>query len=144
MSDQTPVDVVNSPDVLKKDPDSLEFYILRDEKVAVCKNRRDLPYWQNRATYLSAGRLSPKYKKVVFWAGPVNPGRAMELLEEAMHIGKGFTYAVADSAVRTPKLKRGTSLDKLDGVRKRAVEVMIDRGMKVQERGSEGSISQED
>jgi hypothetical protein len=133
------VDLVNSPDVLKKDPDSLEFYILRDEKVAVCKDRRDLPYWQNRSTYLSAGRLSPKFKKVVFWSGPINPGRAMELLKENMHIDEGFTYAVADSAVRAPKVKKENSLDKLQGVR-----VMIEKGMKVQKRESEGSVGQED
>ena len=144
MQEDLNVDVVNSPDVLKKDPESLEFYVLRDEKVAVCKDRKDLPYWKNRSTYLSAGRLSPKFKKVVFWPGPVNPSRAMELLKESMHIDDGFTYAIADSAVRTPKIKKDP-FDKLDGVRKRSVETMIERGMKVQTKnGSEGSVSKED
>lgn len=125
-------DKVNSPDALKKDPDSMAFYILRDEKVVICKNLRDVQYWQNRSTYLSSGRFSPKFKKVVFFDGSINPGRAMTLLVEGMHIDEHYSYAVANSAVKAPKASLKDPLEKLDGVRKRAVEVMIERGMKVQ------------
>lgn len=140
MKDNTSHDSVNSPDLLKKDPQSLEFYILRDEKVVVCKDRKDVPYWQNRSTYLSAGRLSPKFKKVVFWPGPVNPKKAMELLQASNYIDKDFNYAIADVAVKSPKPKKGKDLlGRLNGVRKAAVEHMIERGMKVQEHAQSDS-----
>lgn len=138
------IDVVNSPDSLKKDPESLEFYILRDEKVVVCRDRRDVQYWKNRSTYLSSGRFSPEFKKVVFWPGPVNPSRSMDLLKEYMYIDDTYTYAIADSAVRTPKLKKESPLEKLDGVRKRSIEVMIEKGMRVQKNESEGDVNKKD
>lgn len=127
-------DVVNSPDVLKTDPNSMEFYILKDEQVVICKNRQDLPYHKNRQTYLSSGRFSPEFKKVVFWPSPVNPMRAMKLLEEGMHIGSDFTYAISGSDRQVTKSKKTHKpVDKLDGVRKRRVEVLIQQGMKLQE-----------
>jgi len=133
MTDTTP-DTVNSPDALKKDPDSMEFFILRDEKVAIAKKRTDVPYHKNRSTYLSSGRYSPKYKKVVFWPDPVNPLRAMKLLEENMHIGSDYTYAIAGSGTQVAKpTKEDGPLDKFDGVRKRQIEVLLSHGgMRIQ------------
>ena len=132
MTEELKLDSVNSPDALKADSESMAFYILRDEKVAICRDRRDVPYWQNRATYLSEGRYSPKYKKVVFWPNPVNPARAVQLLKEQQHIGEDYTYAVADVAIKAPKLKTKNAIDKLSGVRKREVEVLIEKGMRQQ------------
>lgn len=126
------MDSVNSPDALIKDEDSKIFYILKDEQIAICKNFKDLPYWQNRSTYLSAGRFSPVYKKVVFYPNPINPGRAIHLLKENCHIDEDYTYAVAGSTTRAPKSKTESSINKLDGVRKRQVEVLMQRGMRQQ------------
>ena len=126
-------DTVNSPDALKSDPDSMEFYILRDEKVVICRNRQDVPYWQNRSTYLSSGRYSPEYKKVVFWPDPINPSLALRLLKEEMHINEDYSYAVSGLGTRAPKpTKKNNPVDKLDGVRKRAVEVLLERGLRIQ------------
>lgn len=127
-------DTVNSPDALKSDPDSRAFYVLRNEQLVICKSYKEVPYWENRSSYLSMGRYSPKFKKVVFWPDPVNPGRAMQLLKENLHIEGDYTYAVAGSATKAPKIKRGDPLKKMDGVRRRAVEVLMERGMKRQER----------
>ena len=98
MTEETHPDTVNSPDALKADPDSMAFYVLRDETLAICKTRQELPYWKNRSTYLSEGRFSKKHRKVVFWPDPVNPARAMQLLKEHQHIEEDYTYAVAGSA----------------------------------------------
>jgi hypothetical protein len=131
-------DTVNSPDTLMSDPDSMAFYVLRDEKVVICKTRKDVPYWQNKTTYLCVGRYSPKFKKVVFWPDPVGPTRAMRLLEESNHIGDDYSYAVSGSATKSPKSKVKSPIDKLSGVRKRSVEVLIERGMKRQVREVDG------
>jgi hypothetical protein len=128
----TEPDTVNSPDALKSDPESMAFYVLRDETLAICKTRQELPYWKNRSTYLSSGRYSSKYKKVVFWPDPVNPAKAMHLLKEHQHIESDYTYAVAGSAVRKPKSKPKSGVEKLDGVRKRSVEVLLANGMRQQ------------
>ena len=135
-------DIVSSPDALKSDPDSQAFFVLRDEQLVLYKSEAEAPYWKNRSSYLSAGRFSPKHKKVVFWPEPVNPGRAMHLLKEHCHIEDDYTYAVPASeggwskktSVFGHKPKDTTGLEKLDGVRKRAVEVLMERGMRQQER----------
>lgn len=127
-------DTVNSPDTLKTDPNSMEFYVLKDEQVVVCKSRQDLPYHKNRNSYLSSGRFSPEFKKVVFWPNPVNPMKAMKLLEENSHIGADYTHAISgsDSQVTKSRKRIKGPVDKLDGVRKRQVEVLMDRGMRMQ------------
>ena len=125
-------DTVNSPDSLKTDPDSMAFYVLRNEELVICKKLKDMPYWENRSTYLSAGRYSPQYKKVVFWPEPVNPSRAMALLKENRHIEEDYSYAVSGSGTKAPKSKVKDPVDKLTGVRKREVEVLIERGMRRQ------------
>lgn len=135
-------DIVNSPDALISDPDSKVFYVLRNEELMICKTLKELPYWQNRSTYLSAGRFSPEYKKVVFYPDPVNPSRAMHLLKEHGHIEEDYSYAVAGSTLKTsnktgvfgrkPKSKEG--LENLDELRKREVEVLMQNGMRRQVR----------
>ena len=135
-------DIISSPDTLKKDSKSMAFFVLKDEKLVVYQQESEAPYWKNRHSYLSAGRFSPEYKKVVFWPGPVNPGRAMKLLKEAGHIDSTYTYAVPASSdgfskktsIFGHKPKDRTGFEKLDGVRKRAVEVLMDRGMRQQTR----------
>ena len=123
------VDSVNSPDALMSDPDSKAFYVLRDERLLVCKTLKELPYWQNRSTYLSAGRFSSEFKKVVFYPDPINPSLAMRLLREQGHIESDFNHAIASSTTRAPKSKKKSPVEKLSGVRKRQVEVLMDRGM---------------
>jgi hypothetical protein len=125
------------------DPDSKVFYVLRDEQLMLCRTLKELPYWQNRATYLSAGRFSKEYRKVVFYPDPVNPARAMQLLKEHGHIGEDFNYAIAGSTTRAPKTKKKGPVEKLGGVRKRQVEVLMDRGMKRQTREVESDETQE-
>lgn len=125
-------DSVNSPDALMSDPESRVFYVLRDEQLMICRTLKELPYWQNRATYLSAGRFSSEFKKVVFYPDPVNPSRAMHLLKEHGHIEEDYGYAIAGSTTRAPKSKKKGPVEKLDGIRKRQVEVLMDRGMRRQ------------
>lgn len=139
----TTFDSANSPDALIKDENSKVFFILRDEQVAICKNFKDLPYWQNRSTYLSAGRFSPEYKKVVFYPDPINPGRAIHLLKENCHIEGDYTYAIAGSTTRAPKTKTESPVDKLDGVRKRQVEVLMQKGMRQQVRENNSEETKE-
>ena len=126
------VDTVNSPDALMSDPESKCFYVLKDEQLMICKTLKELPYWQNRATYLSAGRFSAEFRKVVFYPDPVNPSKALHLLREHGHIEENYGYAIAGSTTRAPKNKKKSPVDKLKGVRKRQVEVLIDMGMKRQ------------
>ena len=137
MTEELNLDLVNSPDALKADPESMAFYILRDEQVVICKTRKDVPYWKNRSTYLSEGRYSPKYKKVVFWPNPVNPSRAIHLLTEQQHIEEDYTFAVVGSAVKAPKYRPKDPVEKLSGVRKREVEVLMERGLRRQVRDTE-------
>jgi len=123
-------ETINSPEALKTDLDSMAFYVLRDEQLVICKDHKEVAYWQNRSTYLSMGRFSPKFKTVIFWPDPVNPTRAMHLLKEHKHIGEDFNYTVAGLSTTTPKSKlKKDPTDRLDGVRKREVEILLDRGM---------------
>lgn len=125
-------DQVNSPDALLSDPDSKVFYLLRNEELAICSTLKELPHWQNRTSYLSCGRFSPKFKKVVFYPDPVNPGRAMKLLVDNCHIGADYTYAVAGGGTRTPKSKVKEPPKVVNRVRERQVENLIRGGMRRQ------------
>ena len=127
-------DTVNNPDTLLSDSKSMAFYVLRDEQLVICNSRKDLPYWKNRSTYLSEGRYSPEHRKVIFWPDPVNPARAMKLLEDGNHIEADYSYTVAIATTRASKSKTKSAVDKLRGVRKRSVEVLLERGMKQQVR----------
>ena len=133
-----------SPDALISDPLSMEFYVLRDEKVALCKRRKDLPYHQNRSTYLASGRFSPEHKTVIFWPDPINPARAMKLLKDNMHIDDDYTYTISGATTRVAKSTKETGpLDKYDGVRKRQIEVLMDQGLKRQSLESDDQSEQE-
>lgn len=126
-------DIVASPDVLLNDPDSMEFYVLRNEQVVVCKRRQDLPYYKNRQTYLSSGRFSPKHKRVIFWPEPINPQRAMQLLKEQLHIDESYTYSVGGSVTKINKSNKDSGpLNKLNDRRKMRAESLIRDGMKIQ------------
>ena len=132
---------ITSPDSLLNDPDSKEFFVLRDERLVVVRHRNELPsvpgrggYLENRSTYLSAGRFSPMSKQVAFWPSPVNPGRALELLREGLFIKEDFTTVITGAEANPSVVKkagsknRKSALDKLTGVRKRQVEVLMDHG----------------
>jgi hypothetical protein len=139
MSDQ----IVTSPDNLLNDPDSKEFFVLRDENLVVVRHRNELPpYLEQRGTYLSAGRFSPASKQVVFWPDPINPAKAMELLKEGLHIDESFQYTLTGTDSTARVVRKGESKDKegplghLTGVRKRSVEVLMEHGkMKIQKDG---------
>lgn len=142
MSDQ-----ITSPDSLLNDPDSKEFFMLRDEKLIVVRHRSELPpYLEKRSTYLSAGRFSPLTKQVAFWPDPINPNRAMELLKEGLHIDESYSYLLTGTENNARVVHKGESKDKegplghLDGVRKREVEVLMDKGLMIQkDERTEGS-----
>ncbi len=122
-----------TPDALISDPDSKVFYILKDETIAICKHRDELPYHKNRASYLSCGRFSAREKKVIFWPDPINPLKGFQLLVEHLFIKEDFSYSVASGTIIVKSTTKSRNpLDKLDGVRKRSVEVMIDKGMRIQ------------
>jgi len=123
----------NSPETLLSDSGSMAFFVLRDETIALSKRRDDLPYYRNRSTYLSAGRFSPEHKTVIFYSEPVNPGRAMDLLREGMHIDETFSFQIHGGAVKTKAVgTKGDPTSHLNGVRKRGAEVLIEKGLKVQ------------
>jgi hypothetical protein len=130
MSDQ-----IKSPDSLLSDPESKEFFVLRDEKLIVVRHRNELPpYLEKRSTYLSAGRFSPSSKQVAFWPDPINPSRAMELLKANSCVDDSYSYMLTgtENAARVvnkteSKNKEGL-LGHLDGVRKREVEVLMEHG----------------
>lgn len=127
-------ETIASPDVLLNDPESMEFYVLRDEQVVICKRRQDLPYYKNRQTYLSSGRFSPKHKKVVFWPDPVNPQRAIQLLKEGLHIDDTFTYSISGASTRIGKATKPVGpLDRLSSSRKMTAQSLLNQGkMKIQ------------
>jgi len=128
-----PNTTISSPDTLLDDHNSMEFYVLRDESIAISKKRTDLPYYQNRATYLSSGRYSPKYRKVIFWPDPINPKRAFDLLIENKHIESNFNWMVSGATTRIAKKgKSNPHLDRLDGVRRAGVENLMKKGYKIQ------------
>ncbi len=136
----------NTPETLLSDPDSMAFFILRDESIAVAKKRTDLPYGKNdakyRNTYLSSGRFSPEHKKVIFYPDPVNPSRAMELLREEMHVDETYSFQIQDGPAQNKAPDPSNNLfEHLKGVRKRGAEVLVEKGLKVQKSGSQNSIS---
>ncbi len=124
---------VNSPDCLLNDKDSKFFYVLRDEKLAICKLQQELPYWRNRTTYLASGRFSPKHKKVVFTAGSINPSRAMQLLIQGGYITDDYIYAISDNTtkhVKTPDEKKDdTPFSHLSNIRQQQIKSLLDDGM---------------
>ncbi len=125
---------IASPDSLLDDEDSMAFYVLRDESLALCKVESELSYHTNRATYLSNGRFSPKYKTIVFWPDPVNPQRALDLLIESGYVDPTYTWQVsgATTTVKTKKTNSNTKLGKLENIRQSEVKNLMDRGMKIQ------------
>jgi hypothetical protein len=139
----------NTPETLLKDPNSMAFFILRDETVAIAKREGDLPYGKNdskyRATYLSAGRFSPEFKKVIFYSNPVNPNRAMEILREEMHIDETYTFQVQGGGVisKSADVVAEDDFNHLTGVRKRGIQVLVEKGLKVQKSGNSSSIDKE-
>lgn len=135
----------NTPETLLSDSNSMAFFVLRDESIVLAKRRDDVPYYRNRQTYLSAGRFSPERQMVIFYPDPVNPRRAMELLIEGMHIDSNFSFQIQGGAVHTKvaQTPKNGPLEHLDGVRKREAEVLLEKGLKVQN-GSQDSVSQKD
>ena len=126
-------DIIATPDSMLDDQDSMAFYVLRDESLALCKHESHLQYHKKRETYLACGRFSHKHKRVVFWPGAVNPSRAVQLLVENMHVDSGFTWHVSGA---TTKITKRPAVDskfaRYDSVRKADLKNLVDRGMNVQ------------
>jgi hypothetical protein len=131
---------MTGPDSLLTDATSMVFYILRDESVAIAKRPDDLPYHKRRETYLSAGRFSPEMKKVIFYPDPVNPGRAIQLLQDNMHIDDTYSVQIQGGAVTAKVDESKGPFKHLGGVRKRAAEVLVEKGLRVQRDGSKSSL----
>lgn len=129
------VKTINSPDSLLDDTDSKAFYVLRDETIALCKTHNELPYHKNRSTYLSAGRFSPKYKKVVFWPESINTNRAFTLLVENNHIDSSYEQLMSGQTTSLKgKVKQKDALksNRHTSVRKAEIENLEKAGMKNQ------------
>ena len=133
---------ITSPDaLLTADPDSMAFFVLRNEQLVICKSHTEVPYHKDRSTYLSSGRYSAELKKVIFWPEPINPQRAINLLTESGHITSDFTYMVSGVATKvnlTTKTKG--PVDRLTGVKKAGVDHLINRGMRIQKSVEESPI----
>ena len=128
------ISTITSPDSLMEDSDSMEFFILKDESVAICKHRRELPYIKNRATYLSSGRYSPKFKKVLFWPESIGLNRAVTLLAEKGYITSDYTYNISGTttSISSKGKKKKTNMPVKDGVRKAELDILIKNGMRIQ------------
>lgn len=134
---------ISSPDALVKDQDSKAFYVLKDESIALCKHRSELPYHKNRQTYLSSGRYSPKYRTVIFWPESINVHRAFNLLVEQNLIESDYRYLVAGAITQVKgesKEKAHPGIGRHDRVRQAEISDLMKRGMRLQARdqGQEG------
>lgn len=132
--------MATTPDsLITEDVDSYAFYLLRDESLAFCKTESELPYHKNRSQYLCSGRVSPKFNKIVFWADPVNPNRAVQLLIEQGRIDPSCKWEVAGSQTVRVKHRKHAPVPVSGvlkaGVRKNEVANLINSGMKVQSKG---------
>ena len=128
-------EIIATPDAMLDDPDSMVFYVLRNEELALCKREMDLPYHKKRETYLSCGRYSPKHQKVVFWPGAVNPSRAVQLLTENLYITSSYTWHVsgATTRVKVTKLDGDPRFSRHDAIKRNALKNLVERrGMKIQ------------
>ena len=125
---------ITTPDALLDDEESWAFYVLRDETLALCKVESELGYHNNRATYLSNGRFSPKYKTIVFWPNPVNPQRALDLLIESGYVDPTYTWQVSGGAttVKTNRNDVKSKLKKLENIRQSEVNNLMGKGMTLQ------------
>jgi len=127
-----PVGTITSPDSLLDDESSMEFFMLRDESIAICRHREELPYPKNRTSYLASGRFSPKYKKVIFWGDSVNSRRAFNVLIENRHIEVDFTFHVAGATTKITKNKSISLLSRYDNVKRASIQRLLDKGHKLQ------------
>lgn len=136
-------DSIATPDSMLDDPDSMAFYVLRDEKVALCKRESMLPYHAKRETYLSCGRFSPKHQRIIFWPGAVNPGRAIQLLVDNCHVKQNWTWTVSGATTRVGNKSKNAETDqkfaRYDSVRKGELKNLVEKGMSVQECKKEDS-----
>tara|TARA_R100001244_G_scaffold25113_2_gene25364 strand:+ start:27314 stop:27739 length:426 start_codon:yes stop_codon:yes gene_type:complete len=129
-------DSIATPDAMLDDHDSMAFYVLRNEKLALCKLESTLPYHSKRETYLACGRFSPKHKRVVFWPGAVNPSRAVQLLIENRHIEQDWTWNVSGATTRvghkSPNTEINPKFARYDSVRKGELKNLVEKGMSIQ------------
>lgn len=146
MSEYTDLkETMTSPDSLLEDKDSQVFYVLRDESVALAKTRDELPYRQNRASYLACGRISPKHKMVLFWPDPVNPSRCFDVLLENNHIDGQYDYKVSGVSTKVGKKVKNesnSSIDRLDNVRQANIQNLLKGGMRVQTKNDQSKKNQ--
>lgn len=140
MSEQNVETTITSPDSLLDDKESQVFYVLRDESVALAKTRDELPYRQNRASYLACGRISPKHKMVLFWSDAVNPSRCFNVLLENNHVDGQYNYKVSGASTTTGKKtpdKSNSAIDRLDSVRQANIQNLLKGGMKIQNKNDQ-------
>lgn len=129
--------IITTPDSMIDDPDSREFFILRNESVVICKHRDEVPFAKQRSTYLSSGRYSPKYKKVIFWPNSFNLPRAFTLLVDGNYITPDYVKCVSGNATSVKKTKKKSKTATKDGVRKAELDNLIKNGMRLQNDSSE-------
>ena len=131
----------NNPETLFVDDAAKVFYLLKDETLLTVLPGQHLN--QHKFPFLSAGTISPRDKKIIFWPNPINPTKALNLLQEKDFIDPDYDCEISSDQLKTTTTSKRVKESNAKPHNKRLREITVERlqnqGMRLQ-----GDKDQED